>query len=181
MQVAVFGRNVEVTPALREYVEKKLKRLDKYITAPLGAQVTLEVERGRHIVEVTVPVNGLLLRGEEATNDMYASIDLVLDKLEKQVVKYKTRFARRKAAAAAAATTATPVAEPEPEVEAEQEIDRVVKIKRFTLKPQTVEEAMLQMNLLGHDFYVFTNAESHAVNVVYRRHDGDYGLIVPER
>lgn len=178
MQVAVFGRNVEVTAALREYVEKKLKRLDKYIQAPLGAQVTLEVERGRHIVEVTVPMNGLLLRGEEATSDMYASVDLVVDKLEKQVVKYKTRFTRRKAAAAAASAAPAPS---ETEPVAAEDSDRVVKVKRFALKPQSVEEAILQMNLLGHDFYVFTNAETQDVNVVYRRHDGDYGLIEPER
>lgn len=178
MQVAVYGKNVEITQALREYVEKKLSKLDKYMPVPLGAQVTLEVERGRHIVEVTVPVYGLLLRGEEATSDMYASIDLVVDKLEKQVVKYKARFARRKAAMAVGGGAPGPEAEPLAE---ERDSERVVKVKRFALKPQTVDEAVLQMNLLGHDFYVFTNADSQQVNVVYRRRDGNYGLIEPDR
>lgn len=177
MQAAIHGKNFEVTPALREHVDKKLKKLDKYISAPIGAQVTMQVERGRHIVEVTVPVSGLLLRGEEATDDMYASVDLVVDKLEKQVAKYKARFARRKAAGVGNSAP-TQVTEP---VAEEDEASVVVRVKRFDLKPQTVEEAVLQMELLGHDFYVFTNADSLQVNVVYRRRDGNVGLIESER
>lgn len=177
MQVAVYGKNLEVTAALREYAEKKLRKLDRYLHSPADAQVTFSVERGRHIVEVTIPVrDGYLLRGEEATDNMYASIDLVLDKLEKQVQKYKARFRRK-------LTNGVP--EPalveDKETPPAAEVDQVVKVKRFAFKPQTVEEAVMQMNLLGHDFYVFTNAETEEINVVYRRRDGNYGLIEPER
>ncbi|MFO7173576.1 MAG: ribosome-associated translation inhibitor RaiA [Bacillota bacterium] len=173
MQVAVYGKNIEVTAALREYAQKKLNKLDRYLQEPADAQVTFSVERGRHIVEVTIPVrDGYLLRGEEATDDMYASIDLVVEKLEKQIHKYRSRFRRK----GGPAQTGIPPAGQE-----EAEGDRIVRVKRFALKPQTVEEAVMQMNLLGHDFYVFTNAETGQVNVVYRRKDGNYGLIEPEQ
>ncbi|MCG0238708.1 MAG: ribosome-associated translation inhibitor RaiA [Firmicutes bacterium] len=172
MQVAVYGKNIEVTAALREYAQKKLNKLDRYLQEPADAQVTFSIERGRHIVEVTIPVrDGYLLRGEEATDDMYASIDLVVEKLEKQIHKYRSRFRRK----GGPSQPGTPPAGPE-----EAEGDRIVRVKRFALKPQTVEEAVMQMNLLGHDFYVFTNAETGQVNVVYRRKDGNYGLIEPE-
>lgn len=180
MQVAVFGRNLEVTPALRQYAEKKLRKLEKYVAVPLSAQVTFAIERGRHIVEVTVPLGGLILRGEEASDNMYASIDLVADKLEKQLVKYKSRVARRRTAAAAGAEDLT-AGEVNGSVEEAEPADRVVRVKRFILKPQTIDEAVMQMNLLGHDFYVFTNAETNQVAVVYRRKDGNYGLIEPEQ
>lgn len=179
MDVTVYGKNIEVTNALRQYVSKKLKKIDRFFKGwdnELSAQVTLEVVRGRHIVEVTVPVNGLILRGEEASENMYASVDLVVDKIEKQVSRYKARFNRKMAAAVEAGTV-----ESEEEHESEGDSGALVKTKRFALKPQTTEEAIMQMNLLGHDFYVFTNAESDQVNVLYRRKDGNYGLIEPDR
>lgn len=170
MQVAVRGRNIEVTSALRDYVEKKLSKVEKFVDHPVSAQVNLYVERGRHIIEVTADLNGLVLRGEEATGDMYASVDLVADKLEKQVQKYRARLRRR-----------SPVATAAPEEDAAAELDgKVVKTKRFPVKPVPVEEAILQMDLLSHDFFVFVNSETHKVNVLYRRHDGDYGLLEPE-
>lgn len=174
MQVAVRGKNVEVTHALRDYIGKKVGKLEKFVDQPLHAQVTMAVERGRHIVEVTAALNGMLLRGEEASHDMYASIDLVTDKLERQIRKYKTRIFRRRTPNGReelAATTET-VAE---------EDGKVVKVKRFPIKPVGLEEAVMQMNLLGHDFFVFANAETEQVNVLYRRKDGDYGLLEPER
>lgn len=173
MQIAVRGKNIEVTNALREYVEKKIKKIEKFIDIPLNAQVNMYVERGRHIVEVTTALNGLILRSEEATGDMYASIDLVADKLEKQVHKYKARFKKRGKEAGAA----------EAEVESPEPVDgdgHVVKTKHFPVKPLSLDEAIVQMNLLEHDFFVFTNAETERVNVLYRRKDGDYGLLVPE-
>lgn len=176
MQVAVRGKNIEVTSALRDYVEKKLGKIEKYVDYPVTAQANLYTERGRHIVEVTAALNGLVLRGEEATGDMYASIDLVADKLEKQVLKYRSRLRRRKEGAVAPA--APVVAAPE---DASAELDgKVVKTKRFPVKPVPVDEAILQMELVSHDFFVFVNSETGKVNVVYRRHDGDYGLLEPE-
>jgi len=170
MQVTVRGKNVEITNAIREYVEKKLGKIEKFIDLPLEAQVNCMVERGRHIVEVTAHLNGMVLRGEEATNDMYASIDLVSDKLEKQVQKYKSRFKKRGKEAVVADAL---------ETEGREE-GRVVKTKQFPVKPLTVDEAIMHMNLVSHDFFVFTNAETDKVNVLYRRKDGNYGLLEPE-
>jgi len=178
MQVAVRGKNIEITRALREYLEKKLGKIEKFVDHPIQAQVNLYVERGRHIVEVTAEVNGLILRGEEATNDMYASIDLVADKLEKQLQRYRSRLRRRSAPGAEAEAQMVAASEGE---EAVAEVDgKVVKVKRFPVKPVTVDEAILQMDLLSHDFFVFVNSETGTVNVLYRRHDGNYGLLEPE-
>jgi len=171
MQLAIRGKNIEITDALREYAEKKLRKLEKYIDQPITAQANMYVERGRHVFEVTVNVNGLLLRGEEATESMYASIDLVADKLEKQVVKYKTRFRRQRLKDNGTAV---------PEAEGTEPAGKVVKVKRFPIKPLTLDEAIVQMNLLSHDFFVFANAETERINVLYRRKDGDYGLLDPE-
>jgi putative sigma-54 modulation protein len=169
MQVAVRGKNIEITNALRDYVEKKVGKLEKFVDSPMNAQVNLYVERGRHIVEVTAALNGLLLRGQEATGDMYASIDLVSEKLEKQVLKYKTRFRKR--------GRENGLSEVEPPVEQD---GHLVKTKRFAVKPLSVDEAIVHMNLLSHDFFVFSNADTDRVNVLYRRKDGNYGLLEPE-
>ncbi len=181
MEFVLRGRNIEVTEALKRYVEKKVGRIEKYFDIPLRAQVTLGVERERHIVEVTVPINGMLLRGEEEVDDMYAAIDGVVDKLERQIHKYKTKINRK---ARQQDPRFTPILENvAPSIELEPDEDeepRVVKVKRVQLKPMDVDEAILQMNLLGHDFFVFTNAEDARTHVVYRRKDGNYGLIGPE-
>ncbi|MFB5083629.1 ribosome hibernation-promoting factor, HPF/YfiA family [Symbiobacterium thermophilum] len=177
MQVAVRGKNIEITKALREYVEKKLGKIEKFVDHPIKAQANLYVERGRHIIEVTADLNGWILRGEEATGDMYASIDLVADKLEKQVQRYRARL-RRRGGAGVSPEAAVAGAEDQG-VDAELD-GKVVKVKRFPVKPVTVDEAILQMDLLSHDFFVFVNSDTGKVNVLYRRHDGDYGLLVPE-
>lgn len=175
MQLAVRGKNIEVTAALRDYVEKKVGKIEKFIDQPVNAQVNLCVERGRHIVEVTAALNGFILRGQESTGDMYASIDLVADKLEKQVQKYKTRIRRSR-------TKENGLAEDVAATETADEAEgAVVKTKRFPIKPLNLDEAIIQMNLLSHDFFVFTNSDSDKVNVLYRRKDGDYGLLEPER
>jgi putative sigma-54 modulation protein len=174
MKLTVRGKNIEVTEALRDHVEKRVGKIDKYFDVNTEAQVTLTVEgAGLHKVEVTAGINGLLLRAEEGTADMYASIDLVVDKLERQIAKYKTRI-NRKARQGGGLKELTQL----PKVEEDDELE-VVKTKRFAVKPMPVEEAILQMNLLGHDFYVFANADNDEVNVIYKRKDGKYGLIEP--
>jgi putative sigma-54 modulation protein len=132
------------------------------------------VEKDRHKVEVTIPLNGYILRGEEETGDMYASIDMVIDKLEKQATKYKTKISRKNRNGSIkdlAVNDVTP---------GEDDAPKVVRTKRFAMKPMSVEEAIMQMNLVGHNFFVFTNADTNQVNVVYKRKNHDYGLIEPE-
>ena len=178
MKINVRGKNIEVTPALIEYAEKRLSKLDKHFDDKTDVQVVLSVTREDHIVEVTVNLNGLMLRAEESTGDMYASIDMVVEKLERQIKKYKTRMNR-----SLRQRGLRMMSEKHAALEAEErsgEEPRIVRTKRFTLKPMTVEEAILQMDLLGHNFFVFSSAESEAVNVIYRRRDGHYGLIEPE-
>ncbi len=172
MKIQVRGRNMDTTDALKDYISKRLGKLDKYIDNLGDAQVTMTVERGFHRIEVTIPINGMILRGEESTGDMYTSIDLVVEKLEKQIEKYKGKLQKRGARYVndQRKTTAVP----------EDEEPRLVRTKRFAIKPMPVEEAVLQMNLLGHNFFVFSNADTEQVNVVYKRKDGNYGLIEPE-
>lgn len=175
MQVNLQARNMELTGALADYVERKMGKLSRYLDAE-EAQVTLLIEKNRHVAEVTIPMRGIILRGEEETTDMYRSIDLVVEKLERQVQKYKTRLGRRVKAQGIKELTEARVPGEEEEVSEEE----IVRTKRFAIKPMSVEEAIMQMNLLGHNFFVFANAESEQVNVVYRRKDGRYGLIEPE-
>lgn len=174
MAITVRGKNIDITPSLKDYVEKRVGKITKYFDTLGEITVILTVAKGRHIVEVTVPVNGMLLRGEESTTDMYTSIDLVIEKLEKQIEKYKTKIARKLRGGGFKGDLPAGARE----VDAEE--FKVVKTKRFAIKPMTTEEAILQMNLIHHDFYVFTNAETEDVNVLYRRKDGGYGLIEPE-
>ena len=174
MKMNVRGKNIEITPALRDYVEKRVGKITKYFDAIGDISAVLKVEKGHHIVEVTVPINGMLLRGEESTNDMYTSIDLVVDKIEKQIEKYKTKISRK-------LRSGTFRGDLVPNVkETDQEEFQLVRTKRFAVKPMGSEEAIMQMNLIHHDFYVFMNSESEEVNVIYRRKDGNYGLIEPE-
>ena len=177
----IRGKNTEVTPALREYVEKRVGKITRYFGNIDEIGVRLAVEKDRHIVEVTAEVpGGLILRGEEATGDMYTSIDLVIEKLERQIRKQKTRLERRfrgggfkgelieeqKAQSQAAA-----------ELEEDNGEFPIVKTKRFFVKPMDVQEAILQMNLLNHNFFVFRDASTNDICVVYKRNDGAYGLL----
>ncbi len=177
VQVNLRGKNMQVTPALQDYTEKRLGKLDKYFDNEIEAQVTLSVVKESHIVEVTISIDGLLIRGEEATQDMYASIDLVVDKLERQMHKYKTRINRKLRQKGLKELNERFYQDLQKEYEEESPL--VVKTKRFVMKPMPVEEAILQMNLLGHDFFVFTNADTDEINVIYKRKDGNYGLIEP--
>ncbi|MBE0466996.1 MAG: ribosome-associated translation inhibitor RaiA [Candidatus Desulforudis sp.] len=172
MRILVRGKNIEVTPALRGYAEKRLRKLAKFEQHFGEVQVTLTVEKDSHRIEVTIPIDGMILRGEETTGDMYASMDLVVEKLEKQLDRYKGKLRRRRV-----------MAEGQPYIDEpldEDEDFQIVRTKRFALKPMAPEEAVMQMNLLGHSFFVFTNAENEQVNVVYKRRDGNYGLIEPD-
>lgn len=168
MDITVRGKQLDVTNSLREYVEKRVGKLERYFDTPLAAQVTLSVQKDQQTIEVTMPVGSVVLRGEVSTGDMYSSIDLVVEKLEKQIEKYKTRITKRFRVPADAGAGL-------PEAEA-----GVVKTKRLALKPISVDEAIMQLNLVGHDFFVFTNEATGDVNVLYRRKDGNYGLLQPE-
>lgn len=175
MKFIVSGKNIEVTEALKEKVIKKMGKLDKFFNPGTEVHVTMSVQKDRQIIEVTIPFNGVLLRAEEANDDMYASIDKVIDVLERQIRKNKTRL-EKKLHEAAFATTNFDITE---DIAEEHEF-KIVRSKRFAFKPMAVEEAILQMNLLGHEFFMFSNAETEKVNVVYKRKDGNYGLIEPE-
>ncbi len=178
MKIAVRGKNLELTNALKNYVEEKIRKIEKYFQeAFIEAQVSLGVERERHIVEVTIMVDGLILRGEESSADMYASIDGVIEKLERQVRKHKTRI-NRKIREKKQEFKLQFVSEPG--VDDIEEEPKIVRTKRFFVKPMSVEEAIMQMDLIGHDFFVFMNADTEIVNVVYKRKNGQYGLIDPE-
>ena len=177
MRISISGKNIEVSDYLRDLAEKKIGKLDRYFPKDTEVQVMMSVERNRHIVEVTIPYAGGIIRGEEVTGDMYASIDNVLDKLEKQIIRYRTKL--EKNLKAEAFNHAEPLYGGSYE-ELEDEKPKIVRVKRFSIKPMSVEEATLQMELLGHSFYVFKNAESGDTNVIYRRKDGNLGLIEPE-
>ncbi len=175
MRITVSGKNIDITDALRDMAESKLEKIDKLFSSEVDAQVTMSVEKNRQIVEITIPLkNGVLLRAEEATGDMYTSIDKSIEKLHKQLEKQKTRIERRYRGHESIRLENIPDVE-----EAEKGELKIVKTKRFPVKPMDPEEAVLQMELLGHSFFVFGNSESDEVNVVYKRKDGNYGLIEP--
>lgn len=177
MQTIVRGKNITVTPALKEYAEKKVNRFEKFFEGDLKhSTVVLSVEKDMQKVEVSIPLDGYLLRGEDQTDDMYKSIDNVVEKLERQVRKYKTRINKRIKDYSVLDLVAD-------QITGVKEVDdepKIVKTKRFAVKPMTGEEAILQMDLLGHNFYVYLDADTDEVNVVYKRKDGNYGLIEPE-
>lgn len=190
MNYIVRGNNIEVTDALKEYVEKRLARIERYFeeTKSTDAHVSLTVHnKDEHKIEVTIPFPGLLLRAEDVSEDMYASIDLVVDKLERQIRKYKTRLHRKSRQEGSLRTqyledalASFAAAAPALEKDEEDHEFQIVKTKRFHFKPMVADEAVLQMDMLGHNFFVFENAHTEEVNVIYRRKDGKYGLIAPE-
>jgi putative sigma-54 modulation protein len=182
MRVTVKGRNVQVTDPLKAYAEKKLQKLTKYFNNIKEAEVTQSIQRNWHIVEVLVEGDGIFLRGEERSGDMYASIDAVVEKLEKQLERFKGKLLAhpRPAETTEGEEGAEDLTDELTDEEAEEGLPTVVKTKRFAIKPMAAEEAALQMELLNHDFFVFLNSETEQVNVLYRRKDGNYGLIEPE-
>ena len=174
MRYIIKGRNVEVTEGLKSAVTDKIGKLDKYFTEETEAYVTLSVAKERQKVEVTIPMKGNTLRAEETNSDMYVSIDLVQETLERQLKRYKNKIVDRKHSG----EVFTPDF-----IDKDYEEDdaiRIEKSKRFAVKPMDPEEACLQMELLGHNFYVFRNSETDEINVVYKRKGNTYGIIEPE-
>jgi ribosome hibernation promoting factor len=180
MRLQVKGRNLEVSEQLRTYAEEKLGKLDRLVSDPTRVELELAVEKNpsiadNHVAEATVWTKGPVLRAREASADMKASIDQLVSKLERQVKRYreKRRVApRRHARDGGLAAEAAPI-------EIEEDDTTIVKTKQFPVTPMSPEEAVLQLELVGHDFFVFRNADTETINVVYRRRDGDYGLIEP--
>ncbi len=175
MKFIIVGKNISVTPGLRETVESKLGKLERYFTPDTEIHVTLSVQKERQKIEVTIPVKGNIIRSEQESNDMYISIDLVEEVIERQLRKYKNKLVARHQEGNNFNKEL---------FEAEETFDddeiRIVRTKKFGIKPMYPEDACVQMELLGHDFFVFYNAESDDVCVVYRRKDGSFGLIEPD-
>lgn len=180
MQIAVTFRHMEASEPIRAYVEEKVSRVKKYIDEPIDAQVVLSVEKKiRHRAEVTIVAKGITIKASEETNDMYAAVDTMVDKIERQLKRYKEKIKEHK-----------PQSGREREVRktilAAESIDEgrgepvIIQTRSFPVKPMAVEEAVMQMDLLHKDFLVFTDAGTEEINVVYRRKDGNYGLIVPQ-
>lgn len=176
VQMNIRGENVKVTQAIHDYAQKKLDKLERYFDQPLtNVKVNVKVYKVGQKVEVTIPVNGTVLRAEETNQDVYAAIDIVVDKLERQIHKYKTRL-NRKSRQVAKKSVDNYLVPPTNDEDKEETID-IVRKKRFDLKPMDPEEAVLQMELLGHGFFVFHNADTDETNIVYKRKNGKYGLI----
>ena len=176
MRITITGRNIELTAGIKEAVEEKLSKLEKYFKPDTDVNVTLSVEKERQKIEVTIPTKGHTIRAEEVSNDMYVSIDLVEETLERQLIKYRTKIISKKMNAAASFKAEYL----EEQVEEDEEEIKIVRSKRYDLKPMYPEDACIQMELLGHDFFVFVNAETDEVNVVYKRKGNTYGIIEPE-
>lgn len=176
MKFIYTGKGMEVSESLKARVEKKLGKMERYFSQEAEATVRFKQQKGaRNIVELTVSVSGLILRAEESSNDMYLSIDRAVDKLESQVRRYRTKLDKHLREA-----KLEPIAEAVAEPIYEEANYDVVRTKRFAVKPMSVEDAITQMELLGHDFFLFLNEETDIMSVLYRRNDGSYGLLQPE-
>lgn len=174
MKFIIVGRNIEVTPGLKAAVEDKLGKLDKYFNPDTEVHVTLSVEKERQKIEVTIPVKGSIIRSEQVSSDMYVSIDLVEEIIERQLKRYKTKIVDKQQAATSFSRMYV-----ENDYNDDEEV-KIVRTKKFDIKPMYPEDACIQMELLGHSFFVFCNAETDQVNVVYKRKGDTYGLIEPE-
>lgn len=176
MRITITGRNIELTDGIKDAVQDKLRKLEKYFTPETDVYVTLSVEKERQKIEVTIPIKGHIIRSEQVSNDMYVSIDLVEEVIERQLKKYRTKLVAKQQNAVVNFNQEYIDVD---EDENDEEI-RIVRSKRFGVKPMYPEDACVQMELSGHDFFVFRNAETDEVNVVYRRKGNTYGLIEPE-
>jgi len=173
MRYIMYGKNIEVTEGLKSAVEDKFGKLERYFTEDTEVHVTFSIEKDMQKIEVTIPMKGNIVRAEEVSEDMYASIDMVEDTIERQLRRYKNKLVDQKQNAMSLSKAFF-----EEDTEDEDEI-KIVRTKRFAMKPMDVEEACIQMELLGHSFFVFRNAETDEVNVVYKRKGNTYGLIEP--
>ena len=174
MNFIISGKNIEVTPGLKEAIEQKLGKLERYFTPETEIIVTLSVEKGRQKIEVTIPVKGSIIRSEQTSSDMYVSIDLVEEVIERQLRKYKNKLVAKSQGHGNFQKEFV-----EDEFLEDEEVN-IIRTKKFGIKPMFPEDACIQMELLGHSFFVFSNAETDEVNVVYKRKDGSFGLIEPE-
>ncbi len=175
MQVTVIGRHIEATEALKQYATEKLTRLEKYLPKTIQVVVTLSVvKKVHHIAEAVIKSNGLLIQASEETEEMYSAIDLLTAKLERRVRRYKEKLVDHKHQTNKSETVATA-----PSSHPEDRIPQIIKTKRFDLKPMQPEEAVMQMELLDKEFFIFANVGSGHVNVIYKRKDGNVGLIEP--
>lgn len=174
MRITISGKNIELTDGLKTAVEDKISKLEKYFTPETDVFVTLSVEKERQKIEVTIPVKGHIIRSEQVSNDMYVSIDLVEEIIERQLKKYKNKLITQQQSNSNFRKEFI-----EKDVDTDDEI-RIIRTKKFDMKPMYPEDACVQMELLGHDFFVFVNAEDDSVNVVYKRKGNTYGLIEPE-
>ena len=173
MRYIITGKNINVTEGMKNAVYEKIGKLEKYFKPDTEVHVVMGVEKGNHKIEVTIPVKGNVIRAEESSTDMYASVDLVEEVIERQIKKYKNKIIESKQSAAMLADNF---------VEEDYDEDEIVitRTKKFAMKPMDPEEACIQMELSGHNFFVFRNSETDEVNVVYKRKDNTYGLIEPE-
>lgn len=176
MRYIISGKNIEVTEGLKSAIYDKIGKLSKYFTPETEIHITLSVEKDRQIIEVTIPVKGRIIRGEQVSSDMYASIDMVEEVIERQIKKYKNKLLSQAKVSAAFNDS---FIEEETKDEQEEAI-RIIRTKKFAVKPMDPEEACVQMELIGHNFFVFRNARTNEVNVVYKRKGNTYGLIEPE-
>jgi putative sigma-54 modulation protein len=176
MKFIVSGKNINVTDALREKIESKLSKLGKFFNEDTEIHATFSVQKNAHILEVTIPFKGIIFRAEQSNEDMYASIDKVVDILERQIIKNKTKLERRFKEESLRFEQLTS----DFKGDTNEENYKIVKTKRFAMKPMSTEEAILQMNLLGHSFFMFRNTDTNQISVVYKRNDQDYGIIEPE-
>ena len=174
MKFVISGKNIEITERLRRQVEEKLGKLERYFTPDTQVNVTLSVEKDRQKIEVTIPMKGTIIRSEQVSSDMYMSIDLVEEVIERQLSRYKTKLGDRHQAGGRLQKAFLD------QDDGEDEEIRILRTKKFDIKPLYPEDACVQMELLGHSVFVFGNAETGATNVVYKRKDGAYGLIEPE-
>jgi putative sigma-54 modulation protein len=177
MQVTVIGRHIEATDALKQYAMEKFNRLDKYLPKTIQVVITLSVTKKiHHVAEAVIKSNGLLILASEETEEMYSAIDLLIEKLERRVRRYKEKLVDHKhqSSKAEAMVTASTSSHPE------DRMPQIIKTKRYDLKPMQPEEALMQMELLDKDFFIFSNVGSGHVNVIYKRKDGNVGLIEPE-
>ena len=173
LRYVISGKNIDVTEGLRTAITDKLGKLERYFTPDTEVHVTLSVEKERQKIEVTIPVKGTVIRSEQVSNDMYVSIDLVEEVIERQLRKYKNKIVQREQGAGSFRQEFI-------DKEAEDEEVRIIRTKQFDMKPMYPEDACVQMEMLGHSFYVFVNAETEQINVVYKRKGNTYGLIEPE-
>ena len=180
MQITTTFRHLEPSDALKSYAEEKLERIKKYIDEPMVAQVFMNVEKIRHYADVTLTAKGITIKASEETNDMYAAIDAVVDKIERQLRRYKERIKDHKPAPESRERQVKKSVVEAESIE-QRQTPVVIRSKTFSIKPMSVEEAVMQMDLLHKDFLIFTDAATDNLNVIYRRKDGDYGLIEPHQ